>query len=65
MTASVMSEYDNLTSHNRSLVDDFISMLSLREKEDETLQVIRDARNGIGLSETYDNVEDLMKALNA
>ena len=32
---------------------------------DETLQVIRDARKGIGLSEPFDNVDDLMEALNA
>ena len=32
---------------------------------DETLQVIRDARKGIGLSKPFDNVDDLMEALNA
>ena len=35
------------------------------EPEDETLQVIMDARNGIGLSEAFDNIDDLMEALNA
>ena len=35
------------------------------EPKDETLQVILDARNGIGLSEAFDNIDDLMEALNA
>ena len=37
----------------------------LEEPADETLQVILDARNGIGLSEAFDNIDDLMEALNA
>lgn len=32
---------------------------------EETLQVIRDARKGIGLSEPFDNIDDLMEALDA
>ena len=37
----------------------------IEEAEDETLRTILDARNGIGLSEAFDNVDDLMEALNA
>ena len=39
--------------------------LSLKYPNKETIQVIKDAINGIGLSKTYDSVDDLMEALNA
>lgn len=39
--------------------------LSLKYPNKETIQAIEDARNGIGLSKAYDNVDELMEALNA
>ncbi len=66
MTQNVLSAYDGLNAENKSLVNDFIFMLTTRQSdEDETLRVIRDAEKGIGLSEAFDNVDDLMVALNA
>ncbi len=66
MTANTANTYERLDIEYRTLVDDFINMLSRRQRnEDETLQVIQDARNGIGLSEAYDSVDDFMEALNA
>ena len=66
MTANVSATYEGLSAEYRTLVDDFINMLSRRQSnEEETLQVIQDARNGIGLSEAFDNVDDFMEALNA
>lgn len=48
------------------MVDDFINMLFQRqEKQSETVRVLRDAQNGIGISEPYHLVEELMEALNA
>ena len=66
MTANTAKAYERLNIEYRTLVDDFINMLSRRQSnEDETLQVIQDARNGIGLSEAFDSVDDFMEALNA
>ena len=66
MTANVATTYEGLNMEYKTLVDDFIKMLSRRQKnEEETLKVIQDARNGIGLSEAFDNVDDFMEALNA
>ena len=66
MPTDIANTYEGLNMEYRTLVDDFIKMLSRRQSnEDETLQVIRDARNGIGLSEAYENVDDFMEALNA
>lgn len=57
-----MTAYDGL----RAEFDDFISMLAVRQHNaDETLNVIRDARNGIGLSKSYSNTDDLMQDLNS
>ena len=36
---------------------------SLRYPNKNTIQAIEDARNGVGLSAAYDNVEDLEKTL--
>ena len=66
MTANTANAYERLNIEYRTLVDDFINMLSRRQSnENETLQVIQDARNGIGLSEAFDSVDDFMEALNA
>ena len=66
MTTKVLTSYNNLTVENKSLVDDFIQLLSNRQLEnDETLKVIEDARKGIGLSKAYTNIDDLMLDLNA
>ena len=66
MTTTTMSAYDGLKMEYKSLVDDFINMLTIRQRDnDETLKVIRDARNGIGLSKAYNNVDDLMRDLDA
>ena len=63
---STIDIYNELDVENRSLVDDFIQMIFKRQKNSaETLKVIKDADNGIGLSKAYDNVDDLMEALNA
>ena len=66
MPANIAATYDSLNMEYKALVDDFISMLSRRQlNEEESLQVIQDARNGIGLSEAFDDVDKLMEALNA
>ncbi len=66
MAANTMAAYDVLSVGYKSLVDDFINMLTIRQhNDDETIQVIKDARNGIGLSKAYSNVDDLMEDLNA
>ena len=66
MPVNVATAYEGLSLEYRALADDFISMLSRRQSnEEETLRVIRDARNGIGLSEAFDNVDDFMESLNA
>ena len=66
MLATTRSAYDGLKVEYKSLVDDFIKMLTIRQRNDnETLKVIQDARNGIGLSKAYSNIDDLMRDLNA
>ncbi len=66
MTANVAANYEGLNTEYKTLADDFINMLFRRQSnEEETLRVIQDARNGIGLSEAFDNVDDFMEALNA
>ncbi|MBR3306095.1 MAG: hypothetical protein IKI75_02420 [Lachnospiraceae bacterium] len=66
MSASVMTAYNGLNAEYRSLVDDFITMLAVRQNEEnETLKVIEDARNGIGLSKGYVGIDELMEDLNA
>ena len=66
MPVNTASAYEGLSMEYRALVDDFINMLLRRQKNQrETLQVIQDARNGKGLSEAFDNVDDFMEALNA
>ena len=55
----VIAEYQDIVS-------DFIDFLTIRQSNrDKTLKVIEDADNGIDLSEPFDNVDDLMEALNA
>ena len=64
--SNTMELYNELDSDNKHLVDDFIHMiLSHQRNNAETVQVIKDADEGIGLSEEFDNVDDLMVALNA
>lgn len=66
MTTNTMTAYDGLSVEYKSLVDDFINMLTIRQRnDDETLRVIRDSRNGIGLSKAYNSVDDLMEDINA
>jgi len=66
MTANTISAYDGLSAEYKSLVDDFIKMLTLRQNENsETLKVIEDARRGVGLSKAYSDIDDLIKDLDA
>lgn len=58
--------YNELDTENKSIVDDFIYMILQHQRNSaETLKVIEDADKGIGLSEKFDNVDDLMASLNA
>ena len=66
MPTNVAVAYEDLDVENRVLVNDSIHMLLQRQMaEQETLQVIQDAREGIGLSEAFDTVQNFMEALNA
>lgn len=66
MTKVEAISFDDLNNAYTSIINDMIRMFRIRQKNEETtLKVIEDADNGIGLSEPFDNVEDLMVALNA
>ncbi|MBR1477895.1 MAG: hypothetical protein IJ608_08050 [Lachnospiraceae bacterium] len=66
MDTYLASIYDSLSPTNRASVDDFIVFLSNRQNNnEETIKTIQDAMNGIGLSDAYESVDDLMAALNA
>ena len=66
MTKVEAISFDDLNNEYTSIINDMIRMFRIRQKNEEiTLKVIEDADNGIGLSEPFDNVEDLMVALNA
>lgn len=66
MTKVEAISFDDLNNEYTSIINDMIRMFRIRQKNEEiTLKVIEDADNGIGLSEPFDNVDDLMVALNA
>ncbi len=66
MKRETVSRFNGLNAENQSIVADFIDFLTIRQSNrDLTLKVIEDADNGIGLSEPFDNVDNLMAALNA
>ena len=66
MTRETVSRFNGLSVEYQNIVADFIDFLTLRQSNrDLTLKVIEDADNGVDLSEPYDNVDDLMVALNA
>ena len=66
MTKETVIKYDNLNDENRDMVLTLIDFLTVRQSnEDLTRKVIEDADKGIDLSESFDNVDDLMEALNA
>ncbi len=65
MTRETTERYNGLSAEYQSIVGDFIDFLTIRQgNREETLRVIEDADNGIDLSEPFDNVDDLMVALN-
>ena len=66
MTKETVIKYDNLNDENRDMVLTLIDFLTVRQSnEDLTRKVIEDADKGIDLSESFDNVDDLMESLNA
>lgn len=66
MTRETIEKYNGLSAEYQSIVADFIDFLTIRQgNKEKTLRVIEDADNGIDLSEIFDNVDDLMVALNA
>lgn len=66
MTRETVAQYNGLNAEYQSIVSDFIDFLSARQaNREKTLKVIEDADNGIDLSEPFDNVDELMVALNA
>lgn len=66
MTRETVARYNGLSTEYQDIVSDFIDFLTIRQSNrDKTLKVIEDADNGIDLSEPFDNVDDLMEALNA
>ncbi len=66
MTQETTTKYNGLSAEYQSIVVDFIDFLAIRQSNNEkTLKVIEDADNGVDLSEPFDNVDDLMVALNA
>ena len=66
MTQETTARYNELNAEYQSIVADFIDFLAIRQaNKEKTLKVIHDADNGIDLSEPFDNVDDLMAALNA
>ncbi len=48
----------------RFATDSIDMLFCMLKREEDTLRAIRDARNGIGLSKAFDNVDDFMEALN-
>ncbi len=66
MTRETVSKFNGLNAEYQNIVTDFIDFLTIRQSNrDLTLKVIEDADNGIDISEPFDNVDDLMAALNA
>ena len=66
MTRETVLKFDGLKTEYRDailgLIDYFVNK---QNNEDLTLKVIRNADKGIDLSESFDNVDDFMAALNA
>ena len=66
MRRDTVARYNSLNDEYQSIVADFIDFLTVRQSNrNVTLKVIEDADNGIDLSEPFDNVDDLMVALDA
>lgn len=66
MTKETAARFDGLSAEYQSLVADYIEFLAIRQSHrDITLKVIEDADKGINLSEPFNNVDDLMVALDA
>ncbi|MBE5847235.1 MAG: hypothetical protein E7300_06100 [Lachnospiraceae bacterium] len=66
MTRETVTRFNGLNDEYQNIVTDFIDFLAIRQSNrDLTAKVIEDANNGIDLSESFDNVDDLMVALNA
>ena len=65
MTRETEMQFNSLKAEYQNSVTDFINFLATRQANgDLTMQVIEDADNGIDLSEPFDNVDNLMAALN-
>ena len=66
MMRETKMQFNSLDAENQNIATDFIEYPAKRQtNRDLTMQVIEDAGNGIELSEPYDNVDDLMAALNS
>lgn len=66
MTRETVARFNSLNPEYQGIVADFIDFLTIRQSNrNKTLKVIEDADNGIDLSEPFDNVDDLMVALDA
>ena len=66
MKRETVSAFNNLNAEYQSIVEDSIDFLTVHQfNKNETLKVIEDSDNGIDLSEPFDNVDDLMAALDA
>lgn len=66
MTRETLSRFNELNSEYQNIVADFIDFLAIRQSNrDLTMKVIEDADNGIDLSEPFNNIDDLMVALDA
>lgn len=66
MTRETVARFNGLNTEYQGIVADFIDFLAIRQfNRDKTMKVIEEANNGIDLSEPFDDVDDLMEALNA
>ena len=66
MTRETVARFNGLNTEYQTIAADFIDFLAIRQSNREkTLKVIEDADNGIDLSKSFDNVDDLMVALDA
>ena len=66
MTKETVTKFNGLRAEYQKMVTELIDFLTIRQSNRElTLKVIENADNGIDLSEPFDNVDDLMVALDA
>ena len=65
MTKEPTTRYTGLSEEYQSIAADYNGFLTIQSNIEKTLDVIKDADNGVDLSDPFDNVDDLMVALNA